>query len=142
LVLSMSIGAALLFLMEGSSWSRPARGAARAEGEVRSVAIGYVPTGAMLDENAYDCVIDAEGVRRCAVRGPTFRVAIVSDGAARLDPAIQRDLLRVLAWLMQTHGLTRDQVRLADASDARLHPSLPADAHDLKDLLVSREFVR
>ncbi len=52
-----------------------------------------------------------------------------------------RTLLAVFGVMTQRHGLDLERVWLDPASDARLHPELPAAAHRLVALLVRKGIV-
>ena len=141
LVLSLTLGTGVLFLLEGGAWRRPVTLAAVQSAAVERVEIRYVSASERVDASEYDCRIDPSGeVSRVAPGPGVYRIHVVGTGARQL--AQGQALLATLGWLQQSHGVDLRRVELESRSDIRRRPGLPADAADLLRLLEARGFVR
>ncbi len=143
LIGSMTLGAAVLLWLEPPTpgWSSATLLLAESGCAVEEVQIRYAGPDAAVDPAAYDCVVLPSG--ECAWRpnGSRIRLAVIGSEGPRLPPAQAKALLAVFGSMTQRHELELDRVWLHPASDARLHPELPAQAHDLCDLLVRKGLV-
>jgi hypothetical protein len=143
LIGSMTLGAAVLLGLEPPTpgWSSGTLLLAESGYAVEEVQIEYGGPDAPVDPTAYDCAVLPSG--ECAWRpsGPRIRLAVIGSEAPRLPQAQAKALLAAFGSMTQRHGLDLDSVWLHPASDARLHPELPAQAHDLCDLLVRKGIV-
>ncbi len=141
LIASMTLGAVVLLWAEPPvpGWSSGTLLMAESAQPVREVRIDYAD--AAPTAGAWDCVIEPDGRCIWQPRGEKIRLLIVADGEARMSEAQARTLLAVFGSLTQRHGLDLGRVWLHPASDARLHPELPAPAHDLCRLLVRKGII-
>ncbi|MFQ5805706.1 MAG: hypothetical protein ACE5I3_04565 [Phycisphaerae bacterium] len=143
LVAAMTLGAAILLWLEPLTpgWSSATLLMAESARPIKDLRIEYTAPNAAGDLAAYDCVVWPSG--ECAWRpsGPRIRLAVVSSQGKRLPQAQAQTLLAVFGSMTQRHGLELERVWLHPTSDARLHPELPAQAHDLCDLLVRKGIV-
>jgi hypothetical protein len=139
----MTLGAAALLWLEPPTpgWSPATLLLAESVRAVEAVQIEYAAPNAGVDPATYDCTVLPSG--ECAWRpsGPQIRLAVIGSEAQRLSEAQAETLLAVFGAMTQRHGLDLNRVWLHPASDARLHPELPAQAHDLCDLLVRKGIV-
>jgi hypothetical protein len=142
LVLSMTLGAGVLFLLEGAAWRHPVTLAATTQqAAVERVEIRYVSPGERVDASEYDCRIEPGGAVSRVAPGPgVYRIHVVGSGTRHLQQG--QSLLATLGWLQQSHGVDLRRVELESRSDVRRRPDLPADAADLLRLLEARGFVR
>jgi hypothetical protein len=143
LIGSMTFGAAVLLWLEPPThgWSSGTLLMAESVAAVEEVRIEYVGDEAAGRAAAYDCLILPDGTCAWRPSGPRVRLAVVGAHDGPLPEAQCRTLLAVFGVLTQRHGLDLEQVWLDPASDARLHPELPAAAHTLVELLVRKGIV-
>jgi hypothetical protein len=143
LIGSMTLGAAVLLWLEPPTpgWSSTTLLLAESVCAVDEVQIEYVGPNAGSDPAAYDCVVRPSGECTWRPTGSRVRLSVVGSEGLRLPEAQAKTLLAVFGSMTQRHGLDLDRVWLHPASDARLHPELPAQAHDLCDLLVRKGII-
>ena len=143
LIGSMTIGAAVLLWMEPPTpgWSSETLLMAESARAVDEVRIEYVMPDAAIDLADRDCAVLPSGECDWRPQGSRIRLAVIGSEASELSQAQAEMLLAVFGTLTQRHGLELERVWLHPASDARLHPELPAQAHDLCDLLVRKGIV-
>jgi hypothetical protein len=143
LIASMTIGAAVLLWLEPPTpgWSPATLLMAESARAVDEVQIEYAMADAAIGSVDYDCVVLPSGDCVWRPQGPRVRLAVIGSEASELSQAQAQTLLAVFGTLTQRHGLQLERVWLHPASDARLHPELPAQAHDLCDLLVRKGIV-
>lgn len=150
LVFAMSIGAGVLFLLDGTvPWSGgPALTAVSGArpGPVESIEIQYVRPAELAQAGSFDYVVYPasypQRVRSAEEIGSRIRVAVVGSGSSQLDAGQQGALLNVIGSLRRARGFSLSKIVLAPDSDARRVPALPEDAHHLCSLLVGRGIVR
>jgi hypothetical protein len=150
LVFAMSLGAGILFLLEGSvRWpgGQPLTAVAAARPRaVESVEIAYVRAGPSLNLGAFDYVIYPAGwpehLHVSESVDSRVRLAVVGVGSPRLDESQQANLLNVLGTLRKARGFSLAKVALSADSDPRRVADLPADARHLYALLVGRGIIR
>lgn len=109
---------------------------------VDEAAIEYAPRGEEIDLRAFDCVVWPSGELVWEPRGSSIRIAVVGDESPTLPAAQSSQLLNVLGGLRYNAGLRSPGLSLADTSNAALHPELPAQAADLRALLVRKGLIR
>jgi hypothetical protein len=143
LIATMTAGAAALLWLEPPTPGWPSATLLMAERAhaVEDVQIEYVGPDAAPDPADYDCLISRAGNCEWRPCGPRIRLGVIGSGSQHLPSAQARTLLAVFGALTQRHGLELKRVWLHPASDARLHPELPPDAHELCDLLVRKGIV-
>jgi len=143
LIGSMTLGAAILLWLEPPTfvWSSGSLLMAESVRPVEDVRIEYVGPAATVDPGAYDCVVRPSGECAWRPRGPRTRLVVIGSEGQRLPQVQAQTLLAVFGSMTQRHGLDLGRVWLDPASDARLHPELPAQAYDLCDLLVRKGIV-
>ena len=139
----MTFGAATLLWLEPVThgWSSGALLMAESVPRVEEVRIEYADDGAAGHTVGYDCLVLPDGKCEWRPNGPRIRLALVGSEDAPMPEAQCRTLLAVFGVMTQRHGLDLEQVWLDPASDARLHPELPAAAHRLVELLVRKGIV-
>ncbi len=143
LILSMSLGAGVLFLLDGTlTWRSPAALTAQTAVRLEQVEIHFLPAQAEVGALDFDCVILPDGRRMGAPRPPHVRLAIQAGPEDRLTLAQQTALLDTLRAIGRWRYLTPECVRLSSDSDYRLNPHLPAAARELYALLYGRGLVR
>lgn len=108
---------------------------------VEEVRIEYVADEATGRAGGYDCLVLPDGTCEWRPDGPLVRLASVGSLGASMPDTQCRTLLAVFGVMTQRHGLDLERVWLDPASDARLHPELPAAAHRLVALLVRKGIV-
>ncbi len=142
LIGSMTIGATLLLWLEPPmpGWASNTLLMAESSRNVAEVQIDYVAAPA--DRDFFDCIIGPDGQCIWEPRSSHVRVAVIATNAPTLPQAQAETLLAVFGTLEQRHGLDLAQVWLHPASDARLHPELSEQAHDLCQLLLRKGIVR
>jgi hypothetical protein len=143
LIGSMTIGAAALLWLEPPTpgWSSATLLMAESVRPIEDVQIDYVEPGSAEGPAAYDCVIAPSGQCTWRPQGPQVRMAVIGAESGRMTREQAEKVLAVFGSLSQRHGLDLERVWLHPASDARLHPELPAPAHDLCDLLVRKGII-
>jgi hypothetical protein len=143
LIGAMTFGAAVLLWLEPPThgWSSGTLLMAESVPAVEEVRIEYVNGQTAGGAVGYDCLVLPDGTCEWHPTGPRIRLAVVGPDEATMLEAQCRTLLAVLGTMTQRHGLTLAQVWLDPASDARLHPELPAGAHGLVELLVRKGIV-
>jgi hypothetical protein len=143
LIGSMTIGAAVLLWLEPPTpgWSPATLLMAESARAVDEVRIDYVTPDGPIDPEECDCAVLPSGACVWRPQGSRIRLAVIGSEASELSQAQAQTLLAVFGTLTQRHGLQLERVWLHPASDARLHPELPAQAHDLCDLLVRKGIV-
>jgi hypothetical protein len=143
LILSMSMGVGVLFLLDGTlTWRAPAALTAQTGTRLDQVEIFFLPAQAAAGERDFDCLILPDGRKVGAPRPPHVRLAVQAAPEDRLTLAQQTALLDTLRMIGRWRYLTPDCVRLASDSDYRLNPHLPAAARELHSLLYGRGLVR
>ena len=142
LIASMTIGATALLWLEPPmpGWSSTTLLMAESARGVEEVQIDYISAPA--DRGFFDCVIAPDGNCHWAPRSSTVRLAVVASDAQALPQPQAETLLAVFGTMAQRHGLDLARVWLHPASDARLHPELSDQAHDLCELLLRKGIVR
>ena len=143
LIGSLTLGAAILLWFEPPvpGWSSATLLMAESVPAIEEVQIDYAGPDVSIDPAAYDCLVLPNGECQWRPRDPRIRLAVVGSEAQRLSQPQARTLLAVFGSMTQRHGLDLRRVWLHPASDARLHPELPPQAHDLCDLLVRKGIV-
>lgn len=143
LIASMTLGAAFLLWLEPATpgWSSGALLMAESARAVEDVRIDYAEDLDAIDPRAFDCVIYPDGRCDWNPRDARIRLLVLASEPQGMTPAQAEKLLAVFGSMTQRHGLDLRRVWLHPASDARLHPELPAAAHDLCDLLVRKGIV-
>jgi hypothetical protein len=141
LIGSMTIGAALLLWFEPATpgWSSNTLLMAESARPIEEVRVEFTAPDA--DAAAYDCRVLPNGQCEWRPRSPRIRLAIVGSDSPQLPRAQAETLLAVFGSLTQRHGLNLHRVWLHPASDARLHPELPAQARELCDLLTRKGII-
>jgi hypothetical protein len=144
LIGSMTFGAAVLLALEPPTRGWPAGSLLMAESAppVEEVRIEYVEAPTLAEDVSYDCLVLPDGACEWHPDGARIRLALVGSPDQALPEAQSRALLAVFGVMTQRHGLDLRRVCLAPASDARLHPDLPAAAHALADLLMRKGIIR
>jgi hypothetical protein len=143
LIGSMTFGAAVLLELEPPTrgWSAGTLLMAESVAAVDEVRIEYVDAGRAADRAGYECLVLPDGACEWRPNGPRIRLAVVGSTGQAFPEAQGRTLLAVFGALTQRHGLELEGVWLDPASDARLHPELPAPAHRLVELLARKGIV-
>lgn len=144
LIGSMTIGAAFLLWLEPPvrGWSSGTLLMAESVPAIEDVRVEYVDTeDATAGISGYDCVVLPDGACEWRPSGTRIRLAVIGRAGQPLPEAQSRTLLAVFGSMAQRHGLDLERVWLDPASDARLHPELPAAAHGLVELLVRKGIV-
>lgn len=143
LIGSMTLGAAVLLWLEPPThgWSSGTLLMAENGPGVAEVQIEYVAEPDAELAGRYDCLVLPDGTCEWRPNSPRVRLALVGSGEQPLPEEQCRTLLAVFGVMTQRHGLDLEQVWLDPASDARLHPELPAAAHRLVELLVRKGIV-
>lgn len=143
LVVSMTLGAAVLLMLEGppARWSPQTLLLAETKLRVSDATIEYVPLGEVIALDGYDGVITAGDGSRWEPQSEHVRIAVVGTGGERLDESQALNLLKILGTLTSNNGLELGRVRLDPNSDPRQRPDLPAQARDLSDLLVRKGII-
>ena len=136
----MTIGATVLLWMEPPSpgWSPATLLMAESAHNVDEVRVEFVAADALPEPGTYDCAILPNGDCTWDPQSAQIRLVVVSSDEPALPRAQAEMLLSVFGSLNHRHGLNLEHVWLHPSSDARLHPDLPAQAHDLCDLLVRK----
>lgn len=143
LILSMSVGVGVLFLLDGTlTWRTPAALTAQTGARLEQVEIHFLPAQAASDGLGFDCIILPDGRRIGAPSPPRVSLAVQAAPEDRLTVAQQTALLDTLRAIGRWRYLTPDFVRLASDSDFRVNPHLPAAARELHALLAGRGLVR
>ena len=142
LVTSVSLGTGVLLSTEPQvrQWSSPPWDP-NLPSPPRSVEIAYIAPESSLELASFDCVIYPDREPLWQPRGQTLRVGVVGTGDPQVPREQARRLLAILGGLRRI-GLDVPDFQLAPASDARLHPELPPQAHDLCALLTRKGIVR
>lgn len=142
LVISVSLGTGVLLSTEPEvrQWSSPPWDP-RLASPPRSVEIAYIAPQDDPEPAGYDCVIYPDREPLWRPTGQRVRVGVVGTDDPRLPREQARRLLAVLGGLRRI-GLDVLEFQLAPGSDARLHPELPPQAHDLCALLTRKGIVR
>lgn len=140
LVVSVSLGTGVLLSTEPElrQWAVPP---CDPQTRPRQVQIAYVPPERGVEPGQYDCLIYPDREPLWQPRGPALHVAVVGTSQDRLPKQQVRRLLAVLGGLRRI-GLELSAFELEPASDARLHPDLPPQAHELCALLTRKGIVR
>jgi hypothetical protein len=143
LIGSMTLGAGLLLWLEPATpgWSPGTLLMAESVRAIEDVRVEYAPPGAVIEPGKHDGLVQADGACEWRPRGPRIRLAVVGSESERLPQAQAKTLLAIFGSMEQRHGLELERVWLDPASDARLHPELPAQAHDLCRLLVRKGII-
>jgi len=143
LIGSMTFGAVVLLELEPPTrgWSAGTLLMAESVTAVDDVRIEYVDAASAVDGGGYDCLVSPDGACEWRPNGPRIRLAVVGSAGQGLPEAQGRTLLAVFGALTQRYGLELERVWLDPASDARLHPELPAPAHRLVELLTRKGLV-
>lgn len=142
LILSMSLGTGVLFLLDGTlTWRLPAALTAQTGARLEQVEIHFLPARAKVGALDFDCVILPDGRREGTPSPPLVRLAVQAGPEDRLTLAQQTALLDTLRTIGRWRYLTPACVRLASDSDCRLNPHLPAAARELHALLRGRGLV-
>lgn len=138
LIGSMTVGASVLLWIEPSTrgWSSATLLMAESARAIQEVQIVYTRAG--VDPGSYECMVLPGGQCKWRPNGSRIRLVVIGSDAPELPRAQAETLLAVFGSMTQRHGLDLDRVWLHPASDARLHPELPVQAHDLCDLLVRK----
>lgn len=139
----MTIGATVLLWLEPATpgWSSTTLLMAESTQAVDEVRIEYAMLGAAIDPGGWDCAVLPGGECDWRPQGSRIRLVVVGSEASELSHGQAETLLAVFGTLTQRHGLELERAWLHPASDARLHPELPAQAHDLCDLLVRKGII-
>ena len=139
----MTFGAAVLLWLEPPThgWSSGTLLMAESGPDVAEVRIEYVADRGAGRVVEYDCLVLPDGTCEWRPNGPQVRLALLGSEEGPMPEAQCRTLLAVFGVMTQRHGLDLGQVWLDPASDARLHPELPAAAHRLVELLVRKGIV-
>lgn len=139
----MTFGAGVLLWAEPPTrgWSSKPLLAAEGVPAVEEVRLEYVDAASVADGAGYDCLVLPDGACEWCPNGSRIRLALVGSPGQSLPQAQSRTLLAVFGVMTQRYGLDLECVRLDPASDARLHPELPAAAHGLAELLVRKGIV-
>lgn len=152
LILSMTLGAGILLLLEPANKPRwegfPQLMAERAtpvqEVEVACVESDEQPV-ALDDGRRSFCVIDAQGKVTWTARGPWWRIVVAGSQTGKLTDRQKGKLLAVLGNLNQASGQELVPVRLAPESGLRHNPGLSPQAAeqaaDLRKLLVRKKII-
>jgi hypothetical protein len=143
LIGSMTLGAAVLLGLEPPTrgWSATTLLMAERVRAIEDVQVQYADPDAVVDPNAYDCVVWPSGECQWQPHGPRICLAVMGSGSQPLPHTQAETLLAVFGSMTQRHGLDLRRVWLHPASDARLHPELPPAAHELCNLLVRKSIV-
>ena len=143
LIASMTVGAVALLWLEPPTpgWSSATLLMAESAHRIDEVRVEFVGPEAEPDPATYDCAILPSGDCTWKPRGAQIRLLVLASDEPKLPRSQAEMLLAVFGSLTHRHGLNLDRVWLHPASDARLHPELPAQAHDLCDLLVRKGIV-
>ena len=142
LILAITAGAVTLRWLEppARGWSPETLLMAERGGAIADLAIEYVGYDQPYDPAEYDGVL-SNGACDWHQRGPHVRLAVIGSRSGRLDEDQTLALLSVLGSLNQARALDLSQVRLDPNSDASLNPQLPAEARELRDLLVRKGII-
>jgi hypothetical protein len=108
---------------------------------IEDVRIEYAKPDSVIDGSRHDGVVLPNGECEWHPGGPRIRLVVVGSDSRRLPQAQAKALLAIFGSMTQRHGLDLDRVWLDPASDARLHPELPAQAHDLYKLLMRKGII-
>ncbi len=149
LIFSMTVGARLLLWLEPGrpQWQGETMLMAERARPISEVEISYAGAGAdvtrLFAEDAPEsiCVIDADGRTTWKARGPRVRLVVVGSASPELGRQQKQNLLWALSDMSRAGGRELIAVRLASDSDAELAPDLPAQAADLRALLVRKRMI-
>jgi len=143
LVLSMTLGAAVLLWLEGPPprWAPQTLLLAETQLRITDATIEYVPPGEVVALDGYDGVITPGDGSRWEPQSGHVRIAVVGSPGDRLDESQALNLLKILGTLNRRDGLEFARVRLDPNSDPRQRPDLPAQARELSDLLVRKGII-
>lgn len=143
LVAAMTIGAAVLLWLEPPTpgWSSSTLLMAETVRDLEEVRIDFANVSDAVDHADYDCVILPDGECQWRPRGSRVQMLVVGDNREQISDAQSRTILAVFGSMNQRHGLDLRGVWLHPASDARLHPELPAHAHGLCALLERKGII-
>ena len=144
LVTAMTLGALVLFALEPKSGRALPANLLIAESGLRltDATIDFAAPGHNLDLAAYDCVVFPDGQAVWQPLSPSIRVAVVGDGGERLSDVQREQLLALLGNMKYLGGLRFDAVKLDSESDPTVMTGLPAQAFDLRALLVRKGILR
>ena len=142
LMFAMTAGAALLRWMEprGALAADPAALLAQTASNIRSVTIEYAGPGRGVDPATFDALILPDGQMSWRARSQDVRIALVGDESPRVPEAQARQLLSILGRI-RAEGGDGVPVTLGGQSDVRENRNLPAQAADLRELLVRKAFI-
>jgi len=144
LILAMTAGARALLWLEPGTRSTAHLSPLTAAGgmPVTGIVIEYASPGEDRSADA-DCLILADGRCVWSPRGPSVRVVVQGHGSEQeaLPDQQKQGLLSALASMLCGRDTQEVPVSLAAASDVRLDPLLPRQAHELCELLVAKGLV-
>jgi hypothetical protein len=152
LVLAMTAGAQVLLSFESwigarpTHWEGDVRLSAERGNPVQHVEISYVASrddvdALTLDERDSICVIGPSGaVEIWQPAGPRVRLIVIGSDAERLADQQKLTILATLGSLSEASGV--DLVGVQFAAGTRDAAELPAQAQDLRDLLVKKQIIR
>jgi hypothetical protein len=146
LIISMSVGAALLLGLEPKNDNPPSTMLiARDAAAVDSLLVEFVPQESADSLAAYHCVILPDKEGSCVWRpdgGSQIRLAILGPQDQPLGQEQAHNLLRVVGTLHRSYGLDFSNIRLAVNTAPGGQASTERGPRDLRDLLVRKGFIK